>query len=134
MNSSMRACFAAFLAAAALGSGPASAEPPAREQPVTNSLQGNPGNAAWKSDPYLHALYDLSLGAFANGPDNIDLPAYQQAFYAIIRAKAAVSGADAEKMVDHIKGIPGQMIGIVMDEPKTLESYDDFVAALVGPR
>ena len=134
MTRFIRASLMSGIAAVASSIGHSSAFAEPQEPPVTKSLQGNPGNEAWKSDPYLHALYDISIGAFAKGVDEVDLPAYQQAFYAIIRAKAFVGGADAEKMIDHIKDIPHQMVGIVKDDPKTLDSYDGFVLALVGPK
>ena len=37
-------------------------------------------------------------------------------------------------MVDHLKDIPGQMVGIAKDDPKVLDSYDNFVVALMGPQ
>lgn len=125
-----RTGIAALFAMATLGLGhwSATAEP----QTVTKSLQGAP-NSAWKNDRHLHALYDMTIAAFAKGADNVDLPAYQAVFYAIIRAKAVVAGAKPEAMVDHIKDIPTQMIGIVKNDPKVLDSLDNFAAALVGP-
>jgi hypothetical protein len=125
---------AGVLAAAAWAAPLQHGPSPAQTEPVTKSLQGNPANAAWKSDPYLQAIYHLSVGAFAKGAENVDLPSYQDAFFAIIRAKAVVSGVRPEGMVDHMKAIPRQMVDIVKDDPKTLDNYDNFVVALVGPR
>jgi hypothetical protein len=101
--------------------------------PVTKSLQGNPANPAWKSDPYLQALYHITVGAFAKGADRIDVASYQETFYAILRAKAVVTGADPDGMINHMKAIPRQMVDIVTRDPRTLDTYDNFVVALVGP-
>ena len=43
-------------------------------------------------------------------------------------------GASPEGMVDHLKDIPQQMVGIVKDDPKVLDSYDNFIVALMGPQ
>lgn len=132
---SIRLAYGMAAAIIAVLAATASAEPQQQASPpVTKSLQGNPGNAQWKSDPYLQALYHITVGAFAKGADKVDLPSYQETFYAIIRAKAVVSGTKPEGMIDHIKDIPRQMIGIVKENPGTLDSCDNFVVALVGPR
>jgi hypothetical protein len=36
-------------------------------------------------------------------------------------------------MLDHLKLIPRQVVGIVKENPAVLASYDSFWTALVGP-
>jgi hypothetical protein len=36
--------------------------------------------------------------------------------------------------VEHLKDIPRQMVGIVKDDPKVLDSYEAFTVALMGPQ
>jgi hypothetical protein len=36
-------------------------------------------------------------------------------------------------MLDHLKLIPRQVVGIVKENPAVLQSYDAFWAALAGP-
>ena len=43
-------------------------------------------------------------------------------------------GDGPEHMQDHLKLIPRQIVGIVKDAPKVLDSYDNFVMALMGPK
>jgi hypothetical protein len=37
-------------------------------------------------------------------------------------------------MQDHLKLIPRQVVQIVKDDPKVIDSYDNFVAATFGPQ
>jgi len=97
----------------------------------TVDLQG--GADHWKRSSHLHAFYDLTKATFADGADKVDLPAYQEKSYAIFRAFGAANGGDPDAMVDHLKDIPRQLVGIVRDDPKVLESYDSFWVALQGP-
>jgi hypothetical protein len=37
-------------------------------------------------------------------------------------------------MIDHLKAIPREMIAIAEADPKMLDSYENFLVALRGPR
>ncbi|HEX5008715.1 MAG TPA: hypothetical protein VFV70_16495 [Hyphomonadaceae bacterium] len=101
---------------------------------VTVDIQG--GYDAWRRSPFLHQYYDLTKAAFADGAEKVDFAAYQEKSYAIFRAFGAATGggkAAEEGMLDHLKDIPRQMVGIVKEDPSVLESYDRFWVALSGP-
>jgi hypothetical protein len=118
------------LAAPALAQHPAPSAAPATGE--TRSLQGA-SQAAWINDPHIHAFYELTQKAFAAGPDKVDQAAYTRASYDLFRAFAVSMHAPPEKMVDHLKLIPGQMVQIAKEDPSVLKSYDAFVAAMFGP-
>ncbi|MGH6909014.1 MAG: hypothetical protein ACREE0_21225, partial [Phenylobacterium sp.] len=65
---------AAGLALAVLALGTAAgAHPPAAAAPAastTKSLQGNDA-ASWIADPHMHAFYDTTVAAFAQGPAKV---------------------------------------------------------------
>ena len=89
--------------------------------------------SAWRRSPYMMRYYELTKASFANGPGRVDFPVYQEKSYAIFREFAAANGMKPEMMVDHLKAIPGQMLQIVADDPKALDTYDSFWEAMVGP-
>ena len=106
----------------------------AQQETTTVDLQG--GYNEWKASPYLQQYYDLTRASFANGADKVDFAAYQEKSYAIFRAFGAATGGGKkaeEGMLDHLKDIPRQMVGIVKEDPSVLESYDKFWIALSGP-
>jgi hypothetical protein len=101
---------------------------------VTMDLQG--GAEEWRKSPYIQQFYELTKASFVNGADKVDFAAYQEKSYAIFRAFGGATGggkAAEEGMLDHLKDIPRQMVGIVEDDPSVLESYDKFWVALSGP-
>jgi hypothetical protein len=101
-------------------------EPP---QPTTVDIQGA---GEWKRSQHMRAYYDETVRTFANGTD-IDVDAYEARSFAIFREFARASGASEEAMIDHLKLIPRQVVGIVKEDPAVLKSYDAFWAALAGP-
>ncbi|MDP3737146.1 MAG: hypothetical protein Q8R02_07145 [Hyphomonadaceae bacterium] len=114
----------------------AAAPDPQHSQPsdVTVDIQG--GYDEWRKSPFIQQFYELTKASFANGADKVDFPAYQEKSYVIFRAFGAASGggkAAEEGMLDHLKDIPRQMVGIVKDDPGVLESADKFWIALSGP-
>ena len=122
------------LVALALGSS-ALARPPATEATApgkTVSLQGNDAQS-WINDPHMHAFYDTTVAAFAQGPAKVDVAAFEQKSFAIFRDFGVARGMGAQAMQDHLKLIPRQVVGIVKDDPKVLDSYANFVAAVFGP-
>jgi hypothetical protein len=106
-------------------------EPSAHEAEAT-TVDFQDDASDWKRSPHMHAYYDETVKTFAHGTD-VDVDAYEARSFAIFRAFARASGASEEGMVDHLKLIPRQVVGIVKENPAVLQSYDAFWAALVGP-
>lgn len=102
------------------------------QQDETHSLQGD--QSAWINNAHMHSFYDLTKATLGKGTDAIDFNAYRDKSYAIFRAFGTSMGMSPDGMVDHLKDIPRQLVGIVKDDPKVLDSYDNFVVALMGPQ
>jgi hypothetical protein len=119
-----------FLLLAALLFTAGCSHPPAHDpEPATVDLQGA---GEWKRSPHLRAYYDETVKTFANGTD-IDVDAYEARSFAIFREFARANGMNEAGMLDHLKLIPRQVVGIVKEDPAVLKSYDAFWAALAGP-
>jgi hypothetical protein len=99
-------------------------------QPATVDIQGA---GEWKRAPQMHAYYEETVATFANGTD-IDVDAYEARSFEIFREFARANGASEEAMIDHLKLIPRQVVGIVKEDPSVLKDYDAFWAALAGPK
>jgi len=86
-------------------------------------------------NPHMREFYALSVATLRPGAPPLDLKAYETKAYALFhafgetRAKGGGPG-----MVDHLKLIPGQVVQIVKDDPKVLDSFDSFIDAMVGPK
>lgn len=102
----------------------------APSQPTTVSIQDDGSN--WKRSPHMHAFYDMTVATFAHGND-IDVNAYEGRSFDIFREFARANGASEKAMLDHLKLIPRQVVGIVKENPAVLKSYDNFWVAMVGP-
>jgi hypothetical protein len=98
-------------------------------QPTTVDIQGA---GEWKRSPHMRAYYDETVATFKNGTD-IDVDAYEARSFAIFREFARANGMNEAGMIDHLKLIPRQVVGIVKESPAVLNSYDAFWAALAGP-
>jgi hypothetical protein len=98
-------------------------------QPTTVDIQGA---NEWKRSPHMRAYYDFTATTFANGTD-IDVDAYEAKSFALFREFARANGRNEQGMVDHLKLIPRQIVGIVKENPAVLKDYDSFWAALAGP-
>jgi hypothetical protein len=134
---------AGVVAAAALGTA-AYAHPPAAAAAdhaqataapsgsTTVNMQGSDPKA-WAADAHIHAFYDTTVAAFAQGPAKVDVDAYEQKSFAIFREFGVAKGVGAAAMQDHLKLIPRQVVGIVKEDPKVLDSYDNFILAIMGP-
>ncbi len=96
------------------------------------NMQGNDAKA-WAADPHIHAFYDTTVAAFSHGADKVDFPAYEQKSFAIFRDFGASQGMPPAAMQDHLKLIPRQVLGIVKEDPKVLDTYDNFILAVMGP-
>lgn len=122
---------------AALGlSTPALAHPRHAKAPPSTSanLQGAQEQQAWTNAPHMHAFYDLSRAAFAQGPAKVDVAGFEQKAFAIFRDFGPTMGMAPLKMQEHLKLIPRQVVKIVQDDPQVLDSYANFVAATFGPQ
>jgi hypothetical protein len=122
----------AAILAIALGSAAFAQHGAAAAPSSSANLQGG-DSQAWMQDPHVHAFYDLSVATLGHGAANPDVEAYEQKAYAIFRDFGASKGMKPEAMQDHLKLIPRQMVKIAKDDPKVLDSYDNFTAALFGP-
>lgn len=98
-------------------------------QPTTVDIQGA---NEWKRSQHMRAYYDETVKTFANGTD-VDVDAYEARSFAIFREFARANGMNEAGMLDHLKLIPRQVVGIVKEDPAVLQSYDAFWAALAGP-
>jgi len=116
--------------------GPAAAQHPApptgKPAAPTAKMQGD--DSVWRTSPYIHAFYDLTVATYRAAPDKVDVDTYEKKSYAIFRDFGVAIGVGPEHMQEHLKLIPRQIVGIVKDDPKVLDSYDNFVLALMGPK
>lgn len=94
-------------------------------------MQGDP--RAFIDNANGHAFYNLTVATLKPGAPPVDVAAYEAKSFAIFRAMGASVGMKPEAMQDHLKAIPRQMIRIVKEDPKVLESFDAFADAVVGP-
>jgi hypothetical protein len=137
MNRTFALAFAAALAAAPLAA-LAQPSPAPQGQTGPNTYDFRDGTdsemSAWINDPSIHAFYQMSVEAFAQGPDHLDHAAYVQHSREIFRAMALAHNLKPEALEDHLKLVPDQMVQMVTRDPKTLATYDNFVVALFGPQ
>ena len=102
-----------------------------QQQGEAQSLQGD--TSAWVNNAYMHQFYDLTVETLGKGATSVDFDAYRDKSYAIFRAFGVSMGGNPDMMVDHLKDIPRQLVGIVKDDPRVLDSYKSFTRALMGP-
>jgi hypothetical protein len=105
----------------------------AQGETITLDAQGG-DYPEWFQNPHMVEFYALSVGMLRAHGGRVDAAAYEQQSYEIFRAFARSLGADADGMIDHLKAIPGEMVAIVAADPKVLDSYENFLVALRGPR
>jgi hypothetical protein len=103
----------------------------AQGETVTLDAQGH--SPEWEQNPHMVEFYALSV-EMLRAASRVDADAYEQRCYTIFRAFAESMGASREGMIDHLKAIPREMVGIVKSDPKVLDSYENFLVALRGPR
>jgi hypothetical protein len=105
--------------------------PPA--ETITLDAQGG-DYPEWFQSPHWREFYALSVETLRATPGAADVAAYEQKSYAIFRAFATSIGADPDGMIDHLRNIPREIVTIVKDDAKALDSYESFLVALRGPR
>jgi hypothetical protein len=104
-------------------------------EPQTVTLDAQGGDyPEWFQNPHMVEFYALSVEMLRANAGRVDVAAYEQRSYAIFRVFAESLGADPAGMIDHLKAIPREMASIVADDPKVLDSYENFLVALRGPR
>ena len=107
----------------------------AAPQPETVTLDAQGGDyPEWFQNPHMVEFYALSVEMLRAQAGRVDAGAYEQKAYAIFRAFAESLHADPDGMIDHLKAIPREMVSIVAADPKVLDSYENFLVALRGPR
>ena len=121
---------ALILVAAQLVATGCAQQPKHEPQPTTVEFQDDASD--WKRSPHMHAYYDETVATFKNGAD-IDVDAYEARSFAIFREFARANGMNEAGMIEHLKLIPRQVVGIVKENPAVLNTYDAFWAALAGP-
>ncbi len=123
-------------APAALAQSGAQATSPAASQtpPGWKTMDMRDDASPWINDPHIHAFYQATVDAFAKGPDHLDRVAFMKKSHDIFWDFAISQHMKPEALEDHLKAIPGEVIQIVTRDPKTLDSYDNFVTALFGPQ
>ena len=103
--------------------------------PQTITLDAQGGDyPEWFQNPHMVEFYALSVAMLRANAGPVDGAAYEQRAYVIFRGFAASIGADPDGMIAHLKGIPREMVGIVANDPDVLDSYENFLVALRGPR
>ena len=100
-------------------------------QTVTLDAQGH--SDEWEQNPHMREFYALSV-EMLRGNAAPDVASYEQRSYEIFRAFARSLGGSPEAMIDHLKNIPREIVGIVKVDSKALDSYESFLVALRGPR
>lgn len=90
--------------------------------------------SAWIANPNIHAYYQMTVEAFAKGPDHVDRAAFETRSHEIFRDLAVSMHMPPDALQEHLKAIPGEVLLIVTRDPHTLDSYDNFVVALFGPQ
>lgn len=100
---------------------------------TTQSLQGGDPRV-WIEDPNMHAFYELTKATLGGSPKKVDFKTYQAKSMELFGKFGLARGGTAKGMQDHLKGIPRQMVDIVKADPHVLDSWDNFVTALSGPK
>jgi hypothetical protein len=88
----------------------------------------------WFQNPHWVEFYALSVGMLRAKRGRVDVAGYGQRPDAIFRAFAESMRADPDGMIAHLSAIPLEMVGIVSEDAAVLDSYDNFLVALRGPR
>jgi hypothetical protein len=126
-------------AAALLSATPALAQPPAPQAPTPQASAPKTYDmrddaTQWINDPAFHAFYQATVDAFAHGPDHVDREAYRKRSQEIFTALAVAHGMPTEQVLNHVKAIPDEVIVWATRDPRTLDTYENFVVALFGPQ
>ena len=103
------------------------------QAPQTITLDAQGHSPEWEQSRHWRDFYTLSV-EMLRGNASPDVAAFEQKSYEIFREFAREMGASPEAMIEHLKNIPREVVFIAKDDPKVLDSYDNFMVALRGPR
>lgn len=106
----------------------------AQDAPPPQPWSSREEQAPWENDPAFRDFYRATVEAFANGPDRVDVAAFESRCREIFTAFAVANNMPVASVLDHVKAIPGEMIENARREPEILASYEAFMEALRGPR
>ncbi len=104
--------------------------------PLTNNtsitIKLNEPQFAVCGQRFFDSVYELTKAVFVVGADNVVLSEYENKMFDLIRHSEEFKD-DPQAFIDHIKAIPGQTIDIVKEDPKVLDSCENFQVSMVGP-
>ena len=103
------------------------------EAPQTITLDAQGHSPEWEESKHWREFYTLS-NEMLRGNTSPDVAVFERKSYEIFREFARSIGASPEGMIDHLKNIPREVVAIVKEDPKVLDSYENFLVALRGPR
>jgi len=124
--------FGVAIAALALAFTASAGAQPALAQPAALNMQAT-GPESDFFNGLIRDYYKLTLTEFARGASKVDAAAFEQKSYALFRSYATAHGASADGLQNHLKAIPRQVVQIVKEDPKVLDSQQNFTVALMGP-
>ncbi len=117
------AAIAAFVLAA-----PAYAQHAPAQGEKSANLQGDPGPFADKKT--MMPFFNILLEAHNQG-EKADLPAMEAKIRTLV--PALMGGKSSKAMEDHVLGVAHQALALGVSNPKMFESYETFMAAMMGP-
>jgi len=82
---------------------------------------------------FYRDLHELTVEIFAVGATNVKVAEYEQQVFGLVRAADEFKGS-AEAFIEHAKAIPAQLVDIIKEDPKVLDSCENLSIALVGPQ
>jgi hypothetical protein len=97
----------------------------------TVDIQGPQGQFADKS--VMMPFYQILLEAHNQG-DKADIAAMETKIKAMMPAAFNGGKPVSKAMEDHVLGVAHQALALGVSNPKMFESYDTFLATMMGPR
>lgn len=97
----------------------------------TQSLQGDVKSFMYND--HMRRFYALAVETMKGGVDEAEIADFEKKSYGIFGEFAVSRGMKPEAMIDHLKAIPRQVVGIAKEDPHALDTFDSFVEAMVGP-
>jgi hypothetical protein len=97
----------------------------------TTGLQGDVQSFMYND--HMRAFHALAVETMKGGVDEAEIADFEKKSYVIFGEFAVSRGMKPQGMIDHLKAIPRQVIGIAKEDPQALATFDNFVAAMVGP-
>lgn len=98
----------------------------------TIELNGDAHRQAFNTDR-THELYGVALMAFANGPENVDMAALRESARKVAVPQLMSLGVPEAEAREHIDYNISLFPQIIADDPGVLDSFENFLDAMVGP-